>query len=313
MTRGTLLAAFAHPDDETFGPGGTLALYALRGYAVHLICATRGEAGSLAPGMRATVDLGALRVAELRCAIQALGIHHLHLLGYRDSGMPGSPDHEHPAAFIRAPFEEVVRRLVALIRKIRPDVVLTFDPYGGYGHPDHIYMHQAMREAFERAGDPDAFPEHWNQGLQPHRPARLYYTVLPVARLRPFLAALRMLGMDLRRFGRNQDIDLEAALRAAPSVTTRIDVRSVLDRKERAAACHRSQGGGWMRQLHLPAFVRRFLWGVEVFHRAVPPFRSGERIEEDLFSYEQDGPFQEPGLRGGVRDPSGPSLLDRKG
>lgn len=92
-----------------------------------------------------------------------------------------------------------------------------------------------------------------------------------------------MLGVDLRRFGRNRDIDLEAAIRAALPVTTRIDVRSVLDRKEQAAACHRSQGGGWMRPLRLPVFVRRILWGVETFHRAIPPFRHGEPIERDLF------------------------------
>ncbi|WP_322797558.1 PIG-L family deacetylase [Thermoflexus sp.] len=283
MTRGTLLAAFAHPDDEAFGPGGTLALYASRGYAVHLICATRGEAGSLAPEVGSAADLGAIREAELRCAVEALGLHGLHLLGYRDSGMPGSPDQDHPAAFIRAPFEEVVRRLVALIRELRPDVVLTFDPYGGYGHPDHIYMHRAVREAFERAGDPEAFPEHSAQGLRPHRPARLYYTVLPLRPSRLFLAILRIFGMDPRRFGRNRDIDLEAALRAALPVTTRIDVRAVLDRKERAAACHRSQGGGWMRQPRLLTFVRRGLWGVETFHRAIPPFRPGEPIEGDLF------------------------------
>ncbi len=284
MTRGTLLAAFAHPDDEAFGPGGTLALYVLRGYMVHLICATRGEAGSLAWGTEPVADLGTLRESELRCAVKALGLHGLHLLGYRDSGMPGSPDQDHPAAFIRAPFEEVVGRLVMLIRELRPDVVLTFDPYGGYGHPDHIYMHQVVREAFERAGDPEAFPEHRAHGLRPYRPARLYYTTLPLERLRPFLAILRIFGVDLRRFGRNRDIDLEAALRSALPVTTRIDVRVVLDRKERAAACHRSQGGGWMRQFRLPAFVRRILWGVETFHRAIPPFRSGEPIEKDLFS-----------------------------
>jgi len=284
MTRGTLLAVFAHPDDESFGPGGTLALYALRGYTVHLVCATRGEAGARPPGVAPDADLGAVREAELRCAVEALGIHGLHLLGYRDSGMPGSPDADHPAALIRAPLEEVVRRLVALIRELRPDVVLTFDPYGGYGHPDHVFIHRAVREAFERAADPEAFPEHRAQGLRPHRPARLYYTTFPLERIRPLLPVLRGLGVDLRRFGRNRDIDLERALRAAPPVTTRLDVRAVLDRKERAAACHRSQGGDRLRRLPLPAFVRRALWGVETFHRAIPPFRPGEPIERDLFA-----------------------------
>lgn len=268
MTRGTLLAAFAHPDDESFGPGGTLALYAMRGYTVHLICATRGEAGAPAPGMEGITDLGSVREAELRCAAEALGIHGLHLLGYRDSGMPGSPDSAHPEAFVRAPFEEVVARLVALIHQIRPEVVLTFDPYGGYGHPDHIYMHRAMVEAFRRAAD--------------HRPLRLYYTTFPWGRLRPLLTLLRLLGRDPRRFGRHRDIDLEEALRRAPPVTTRIDVRAVLDRKARAMACHRSQGGEAL-AARLPAWARRILWGVETFHRAIPPFPPGEPIETDLF------------------------------
>ncbi|MCS7251634.1 MAG: PIG-L family deacetylase [Anaerolineae bacterium] len=283
MNRGTLLAVFAHPDDEAFGPGGTLALYASRGYTVHLICATRGEAGSVRPGIGSVADLGAIREAELRCAVKALGLQGLHLLGYRDSGMPGSPDQDHPAAFIRVPLKEVVGRLVALIRELRPDVVLTFDPYGGYGHPDHIHTHRAVREAFELAGDHEAFPEHRARGLQPHRPARLYYTVFPLRALRWFVFIFRMLGIDPRRFGRNRDIDLEAALRAALPVTTRIDVRAVLDRKEQAVACHRSQGGEWVRQVWLPGFLRRSLWGIETFHRAIPPFLPGEPVERDLF------------------------------
>jgi LmbE family N-acetylglucosaminyl deacetylase len=283
IARGTLLAAFAHPDDESFGPAGTLALYASRGYAVHLICATRGEAGTPDPRIGPVGDLGALREEELRCAARILGLQGLHLLGYRDSGMPGSPDAVHPQAFIRAPLEEVVGRLVALIRELRPDVVVTFDPYGGYGHPDHIHMHRAMVEAFHRAGDPTAFPEHFARGLLPHRPARLYYTVFPLRPLRPLLALLRLLGYDPQRFGRNRDIDLEAALRAALPVTTRIDIRAVLDRKEQAMACHRSQGGGWMRSFRLPRFLRRRLWGFETFHRAIPPFRPGEPIERELF------------------------------
>ena len=128
----TLLAVLAHPDDETFGMGGTLALYAQRGVAVHLVCATRGEVGEVAQHfLEDFQSIGDLREHELRCAARNLGLAGVHFLDYRDSGMAGSLENQHPQSLAAAPLDEVAARVTAYIRDLRPHVVLTFDPVGG--------------------------------------------------------------------------------------------------------------------------------------------------------------------------------------
>src|SRR3990172_10089795 len=176
-----LLAVLAHPDDETFGTGGTLALYARLGVEVHLVCATAGEVGEAPPDLKGFASVGEMRKSELRCAAQTLGLTQVHFLGYRDSGMPGSPDNLHPQALAAAPLEKVAREVAALIRRIRPQVVITFDPIGGYRHPDHIAIHNATVLAFEAAGDAARFPA----SLPAYRPARLYFHTFQRPWLRP--------------------------------------------------------------------------------------------------------------------------------
>lgn len=174
MAAPTLLAITAHPDDETFGLGGTLALYARRGVQVHLVCATRGEAGEIDPVyMEGFSTKAAVRESELRCAAGQLGLAGVHLLDYRDSGMTGSPDNHHPRALAAQPVDQVAAELTAWIRRLRPQVVITFDPIGGYYHPDHIAVHKATLRAFHAAGDPRAFSNH----LPAHQPQKLYYQV----------------------------------------------------------------------------------------------------------------------------------------
>ncbi len=156
MSKLTILAVLAHPDDESFGMGGTLALYASRGADVHLVCATRGEVGEVAPELLAGfASTAELRDSELRCAAGALGLTGVHFLGYRDSGMPGSPDNTHPQALAAQPLDEVAAKVVRYIRVLKPQIVLTFDPIGGYRHPDHIAIHNATVRSFEQAGNPD--------------------------------------------------------------------------------------------------------------------------------------------------------------
>src|SRR5512139_368973 len=150
----TILAVLAHPDDESFGMGGTLAHYARSGCDVYLVCATRGEAGEMDPEhLDGFESIAEKRESELRCAAENLGLKEVFFLPYRDSGMPGSPDNLHPRAQINAPLEEVAGRVVKFIRELKPDVVLTFDPIGGYRHPDHIHIHNATVLAFEKADD----------------------------------------------------------------------------------------------------------------------------------------------------------------
>ena len=134
-----ILVVLAHPDDETFGMGGTLAYYAHSGVEVYLVCATRGEVGEVPEGMMdGFTSVAELRESELRCAAGTLGLAGVYFLGYRDSGMPGSPDNQNPQALAAADQDKVVGEVVHYIRLLKPQIVLTFDPIGGYRHPDHI-------------------------------------------------------------------------------------------------------------------------------------------------------------------------------
>ena len=131
-----ILSVLAHPDDESFGMGGTLALYAERGADVHLICATRGEVGEMDEKyMQGFDSIADRRESELRCAAGILGLAGVYFLDYRDSGMPGSPDNEHPRALFAQPVDDVAKKVVAYIRELKPDVVLTFDPMVDIGIP----------------------------------------------------------------------------------------------------------------------------------------------------------------------------------
>ena len=190
-----LLAVFAHPDDETFGPGGTLARYAADGVDVHYACATRGEVGTVdAALMQGFATVGDLRWHELESAVKILGLTGLHWLGYRDSGMPGSEDNRHPMRWCRPTTHVLVGRVVAVIRALRPQVIITFDPCGGYGHPDHVSIHYATKRAFALAGDASQYPEQIAQGLEPFAPQKLYYTAFPKGFLKIAVTVLRSIG-----------------------------------------------------------------------------------------------------------------------
>ena len=271
----TLLAVFAHPDDETFGPGGTLALYGRRGVQVHLICATRGELGEASPDLKGFASIGEMRESELRCAAAALGLKAVHLLGYRDSGMLGSPGNLHPTALAAAPVEEVARSIAGYIRQVRPQVVITFDPIGGYRHPDHIAIHKATVAAFNMAGDPAMTVDD----LPPYAPQKLYYATFSRRLLRWVVRLMRLLGSDPRRFGRNHDIDLASVAEVDFPTHAAISIREVRHLKERAARCHASQLGGMG---SLARWLQGRLDRTETFTRAIPAEPPGH-LERDLF------------------------------
>ena len=150
----SFLAIFAHPDDEAFGTGGLLALTAARGHKTALVTATRGEVGEIsAPALANPENLGQVREQELREAAAVLGVSELVILDYRDSGMVGTEDNEHLKALAKADADEVIGQLVGIIRRLKPDVVVTFDENGGYGHPDHIAIHKHTVVAYHAAGD----------------------------------------------------------------------------------------------------------------------------------------------------------------
>jgi LmbE family N-acetylglucosaminyl deacetylase len=278
INKPVLLAVLAHPDDESFGMGGTLALYASRGVDVHLVCATRGEVGEV-DDLKGFASIAELREAELRCAAGHLGLKGVHFLDYRDSGMDGSPDNQHPNALAAQPLDEVAAKVVHYIRVLHPQVVLTFDPIGGYRHPDHIAIHKATVRAFEQAANSNFAPE----SRPPFQPQRLYFHTIPHGFLKTIVRLLRLFGKDAHKWGKNSDIDLVAIAEVDFPTNARIDVRSVLEKKEKAGACHASQGGGRMNG-NLAGSILRLFSGQENFMRAYPPVETGEKVERDLFA-----------------------------
>ncbi|MBM3137729.1 MAG: GlcNAc-PI de-N-acetylase, partial [Chloroflexi bacterium] len=235
-----LLAVVAHPDDETFGMGGTLAYYANTGVDVYLICATRGEVGEVDPSMLEDFQtVGELREHELCCAADELGLRKVLFLNYRDSGMPGSPENQHKNALVQAPVEEVARQIAALMREIKPQVVLTFDPIGGYKHPDHIAVHNAAVMAFEMAGN-----ENIKLGtLPPFQSDMLYFHIFPRGFMKLVVKFMPLFGQDPTRFGKNKDIDLASIMAHDFPTHVRVNYRKVADKRDRASSCHKSQGG----------------------------------------------------------------------
>ena len=242
IKRGTLLGIFAHPDDESFGPGGTLALYALKGFDVHVCTMTDGAAGTADPDcwncLDGYQDLADRRHEELGCAVDILG-GTLHYMGYRDSGMAGNESNQHPDAFINQPLEQVAERLARLIRRLRPDIVLTHDETGGYFHPDHIYTYQAVMQAVDLAAGPDAELEG-----EPWQVKALYCHVIPQSMIRWMVRLWRLSGQDPTHFGRNQDIDMTKVGKPGNRIHIVINVRDVENVKLAASVCHGSQGGG---------------------------------------------------------------------
>jgi LmbE family N-acetylglucosaminyl deacetylase len=217
-----LLAILAHPDDESLGFGGTLAKYAAEGVSTHLVCATRGEKGWMGspeedPGPRA---LGVTRTAELLDAARELGLRTVDFLGYTDGELA------------QADPLQAVAQIARLVRQIRPQVVVTFDPQGNYGHPDHIAISQFASAALVSA----AGYESGAQGLPPHRVDKFYYMVNN-PRLIPLLRA---------QLGEEITMEVDGVVRSSIawpdwSITTRLELRDYWQPVRRAILCHTSQ------------------------------------------------------------------------
>jgi len=273
---GRLLAVFAHPDDESFACGGTLAHYAKKGFTVTLVCATRGEAGEISDASLATRDnLAEVRERELRNAADALGVTELVLLDYRDSGMAGTPENGHPRAFGNAEPDEVVRELVGIVRRSRPHAIITFDPNGGYGHPDHIAAHNHTTAAFHAAADPEMFP-----GLgTPWRPARLFYSVFSRGMFDKMKQGLASLGEDVSEF---EEWESSSILWEDEDIHAVIDVSGVADAKLKAWNCHQTQFGPDNPMRRVPEDQLSHIIGAETFVLGSPEPVNGARYE-DLF------------------------------
>jgi N-acetyl-1-D-myo-inositol-2-amino-2-deoxy-alpha-D-glucopyranoside deacetylase len=279
-SKAILLSVLAHPDDETFGTGGTLALYSHKGAAVHLVCATRGEVGDVAPAMLEGFEsVAELRESELRCASQTLGLTGVYFLGYRDSGMPGSPDNLHPQALVAQPIEQVAAQVCSYIRKLKPQVVITFDPIGGYHHPDHIAIHKATVLAFQWASDPTyTDPEN----LPPFQSSRLYFQTISKGFMKAAIWLLRLTGKDPHKFGKNGDIDLVAIAAEEFPIHAAINYKEVAQQRDAASACHASQGGKEM-ATGVQKLLQNLFRADEHFMQYYPNPGSNRKVT-DLFS-----------------------------
>jgi len=221
----TLLAVFAHPDDEAFGSGGILARYSEAGMDVHLISATRGESGKITdPDIDPATDVGTLREQELRDACAALGIHEPHFLDYHDSGRHERTRYDDPKALLNVDELEIEAELRPYLTELCPEVMLTFDPHGIYGHIDHIRIHRAATAAFWSAG-----------GVVAEPPRRLFYSAMSRERMQRVQAERP----------RSPLADLDPGLYgvAEEDFAVVAEVAPWLERKLAAIASHRSQVG----------------------------------------------------------------------
>jgi N-acetyl-1-D-myo-inositol-2-amino-2-deoxy-alpha-D-glucopyranoside deacetylase len=231
----TLLVVHAHPDDESISTGGVLAKYSANGFRTALAYCTRGEAGDILnpefvypkPGMSITD----IRAIELENALKVLDVKSVHFLGYRDSGMAGTSGNHHPQAFAQADQQEAAGRLVEIIRRVRPHVIVTYNEKGTYLHPDHIMANRVTLRAFHASGDPTY---NAGQGLAPWQPTKLYYTAIPLERIR------RMHKIIVER-GEEPGFDPEVLGTPEDRISAVIDVRKFLSRKLEALNCHQSQ------------------------------------------------------------------------
>lgn len=283
-----LLLVHAHPDDESLTTGGVIARYAAEGAEVTVVTCTLGEEGEVIGDRWAQLaadqadQLGGYRILELGRALAALGVDGPRFLGgaghWRDSGMAGTPSAENPRAWVNADADEALEALVAVIRETRPHVVVTYDPRGGYGHPDHIAVHDRVTAAVEVSGTED-FPE----AGAPWTPAKVYWTVTERSALDAGIAALDHLPEGWRMPEADE-------LPSVPDdqVTTVVDVSGVLDAKRSAMAAHATQvvlapGGG--------AFALSNMVAQPVFAQEYFVLARGERgrvddtgREDDLFA-----------------------------
>src|SRR5262245_57319130 len=252
-----LMAVLAHPDDESMGCGGTLAKYASEGVETFLLTATRGDSGRYRghppgsaehPGRSA---LASLRETELQAAANVLGIHEVSLLDYRDQELD------------RADPPEIIAVIAGHLRRVRPDVVLTFAPDGAYGHPDHIAISQFTAAAIVAAADAAI--------------KKLYYIAWPESTWTLFQKAFRQLVSTVDGVER----------RVTPwpdwAITTEIDARRFAQTTWRAIACHQSQVAAYERLQALSADEHEALWGRQSFYRVFSAVNGGRARESDLF------------------------------
>lgn len=279
MSKPSLLCVHPHPDDEAIACGGVLARAIARGHEAHVVTCTGGEVGENQAGIDlGDEDIATHRRREMADAAAALGLTSHHWLGYRDSGMVDTPDNDHADAFVRADLYEAATRLAAIIRELRPHVVVSDDEHGTYGHPDHIMGHRVTTRAVAIAADP-----WWRSDQEPWRVERVYVHALSRARMwqmhelltnagleSPFGTADEVPGPDDLPFGSPDDL-----------IAVSVDVGEHLATKQEAMRAHRSQIGEESFFLNFPPELQQAGFAVEEFIRVDEPATGP--VRHDLF------------------------------
>jgi LmbE family N-acetylglucosaminyl deacetylase len=260
-----LMAVLAHPDDESLAIGGALARYAAEGVEIHVVTATRGERGRYFSNENRPSDaeVGRVREGELRAAARELGVSDVTLLGYHDGELA------------QADSLEAIARIVDALRHARPEVVVTFDPFGAYGHPDHVAICQLTTAAVTAAADAELGA---TSGLAAHRVSKLYYFVSTPAKWAAYQAAFKTL---VSRVGGEERL-------AVPwpewSVTTRVDTREHWQTAWRAVRRHQTQLAVYRQLGELTPEHHEALWGTQTFYRVFSLVDAGRGLETDLFA-----------------------------
>lgn len=260
-----LLGVFAHPDDETLGFGGSLSKYAAEGVETHVLCATRGERGrfgdaSESPGLDV---VGRTREAELRCAAEMLKVHEVEFLDYIDADLD------------KARAAEIVPKIAAHIRRVKPQVVVTFAPDGGYGHPDHIAISQFTTGACVAAAN-GGFDTRSDDA--PHQVSKLYYMSWTANQWDAYQAAFKQLVSKV------DGVTRQALPWPDWSITTRVDATAHWETVWRAVQCHKTQISIFSKLADLKEDQHKRLWGIQEFYRSFSLVNSGRALEDDLFA-----------------------------
>jgi N-acetyl-1-D-myo-inositol-2-amino-2-deoxy-alpha-D-glucopyranoside deacetylase len=274
-----LLCVHAHPDDEAILTGGVLARYRDEGFRTAVVTCTGGEEGQIVgAGMdpeEIRPRLAEVRRAELEAGLEVLGAGPPRFLGYRDSGMMGEASNAHPDAFWQAPVDEAVGRLVGILREFRPSVVVTYDAFGGYGHPDHIQTHRMGLLAAEASGSGGLYPDAGPAWRIP----KVYLATIPKSYFAMAGEYMGELGLE-NPFGETATpADLPVGVHDE-EITATVDVRPWLQRKWRALLAHHSQLAADSLFLAVPEELREVAFGTEWFIG----MRGTGPAEDDLFA-----------------------------
>lgn len=277
MATKRLLGIFAHPNDENL-MSGALLHYSTLNTEAGLIYATRGEVGEIAdPALATSENLGEIREQEMRTVAHALHVPNLWFLNYRDSGMAGTPGNQDPHAFVRVHPAQAVGKLVAIIRQFRPDVIITFDESGGYGHPDHIAIYQYATSAFHAAADGVLYPE---LGAA-HKSSKLYYTSFQRSVI---TTMVEWLGGQEDFDNVFKGLDIQTLGLADEQISVRLNVERWQEEKARIEKIHRTQMNPNTFMVQIPEDVQRHWRSIECYQLATSRVGPDVIGENNLFA-----------------------------